>query len=502
LTSDNFEIKAEGGFSFQSDRIETSSVLATGFSNDDVDLKNDSSVDQKIRSAQELERSTQTIPIENNAAFFVSANSRFKDKFFVKATIRQEGSSKLSKNKNWGTFYGLGLGIETAKMLKLKSIKSFKPRIGLSRTGGLPVERGLSNDLVVEFTNSNGVLESRVERAGNESLKWESKNELNIGADLITEKFNVSIDWYGRNTKDIIVSQFVDPAIFGAFIQFGNLMDVHSSGIELNANIKLIEKKKFSYQADFIGSTFKTTVKRFRETFDVGGPFSGPGFGSTLAIRIKEGEALGDIFGPVLKDVDAFGEVIYEDINNDGQVITNIDQGDERIDFTVLGNALPKVELGWNNSLSLGTFELSIFLRSAIGHSKINSSRVFHEVIFDQPSFYNYVRTELYNPDLKFARFNSAFVEKASFVKLDNVRLTKRFTLSEDKFISNFSVSLVGQNLLTWTNYTGTDPEPSIVDNLQFDFNLGEGAALFPGFDRRVQYYPAKTLSLNLQLEF
>jgi len=502
ISSESLTMKFTGGFSAQSDEQGRSLVLTRGYPDDEIDLRNASSINQKIDAANEVEQSNFSIPIENTSAFYVGIDTKFKDNYFLNAIIRNEGSNLLSMNNNRATFFGVQAGVELKDILNISAGNSIRPKIGISRTGGIPLVRGLSRDYVVNYTDINGNTESRIERAGNNSLKWEAKDELNIGAEFSSQNLKLGLDWYKRNTKDIITSHSVDPTVFGSSTQYDNLMGVSSTGFEFYGLINVIEKNNFSYQTNLIAATFNTIVTDFRAPINFAGSFAWPGFGSTLAIRLEEGSALGDIYGPVMIGVDAEGEPIYEDINNDGQVITSGSQGDETTDFTVLGNAFPKMELGWNHSLKIGTIELNIFLRSAIGHSMINSARVFHEPTYLNPSFYNFVRTELYNPDLRFPRYNSAFVENASFVKLDNLRLTKRFKFEKDNFVSKLSISLVGQNLLSFTNYTGTDPEPVIIDPHTSKFNLGENSILYPGFDRRKQYYPARTYSLNINLEF
>ena len=111
--------------------------------------------------------------------------------------------------------------------------------------------------------------------------------------------------------------------------------------------------------------------------------------------------------------------------------------------------------------------------------------------------FYNLVNTELAVEGLRFARFSSLYVEKADFFKLDNLTISKSIVLNKEKRMSQLNISLTGQNLFTITKYTGSDPEPALLDSVTFG-----ASALAPGIDRRTNYLPGKSIILGIDFNF
>ena len=137
----------------------------------------------------------------------------------------------------------------------------------------------------------------------------------------------------------------------------------------------------------------------------------------------------------------------------------------------------------------------------------INTWRAFYEPRVGSQGSYNFINTELANPDIKNAKFSSHYVEKADFFKLDNLSIGYTFDISEEnKYLKGLRVSLSGQNLFTITNYTGSDPEPSLTD--QGNSDNGSSVVgnfrdpLTPGIDRRYNYFSATTITLGVNINF
>ncbi len=159
----------------------------------------------------------------------------------------------------------------------------------------------------------------------------------------------------------------------------------------------------------------------------------------------------------------------------------------------VLGKGTPDFELGWTNQLTLGEYTINAFFRGAFGHSLVNSFRVFYEPRVGSQKSYNYVNTEYATDEITNAQFSSYYVEKADFFRLDNLTISRPLNLNSDAFKS-VTVSLNAQNLFTLTNYSGTDPEPALVD---IEDN---GNPLAPGMDRRNSYYTARSFTLGVNI--
>ena len=136
----------------------------------------------------------------------------------------------------------------------------------------------------------------------------------------------------------------------------------------------------------------------------------------------------------------------------------------------------------------------------------MNTFRAFYEPVISTQSSYNYVNTELREPNLTSAQFSSLYVEKADYFKLDNLTIARRFDFGSGSAVRGLTVSLTGQNVFVLTNYTGTDPEPSLVDYGSSDnggvVDFSNPDPLSPGIDRRYSYFASRTVTLGVNLNF
>jgi iron complex outermembrane receptor protein len=242
-----------------------------------------------------------------------------------------------------------------------------------------------------------------------------------------------------------------------------------------------------NYTTGITFSTFNTKLVRFngetQRTFR--GNLGPPGLNGIQPILLEEGRVIGDIVAPIFEGLAEDGSRIITDQNGDG----TISQEDDAV---VVGNGLPDFELSWNNSLTVGKFDLSATFRGAFGHSLVNINRAYYESPLASQN-YNPVRTKYYLPELTQGEsWNSYYVEKADFFKLDNVTVGYNIDLKSD-VIKNFRVYASGQNLFVITGYTGVDPE------VHYDWF---GDPLAPGIDDRTSYFRSRTVSLGLNVTF
>jgi len=237
-----------------------------------------------------------------------------------------------------------------------------------------------------------------------------------------------------------------------------------------------------------------------------------PGQNGTFMVRVAVGEQIGQIWGPVFTGVETnvrdgvtYGEPTYKDINGDGTV--NVSQGSALADdgdFTELGNGIPAIEMGWSNQFTYKRWDVNAFFRGAFGHSLVNNFRAFYEPIDPGAiNSYNRVITDKAAAGLTTAKYSSLYVEKADFLKLDN--LTVGYTIPTDKVKGIQSLRLYGnvQNAFVLTKYTGIDPEPVLQDAGSADnggFQGGGGDVLAPGIDRRNNYFTSRTFTVGLTI--
>ncbi len=324
------------------------------------------------------------------------------------------------------------------------------------------------------------------------------------------------MDLYTRDINDFISLVNVDAALYnGISTRYENAGELRTNGLEFTVNYDLIKNEKINYNTGLIFSTYKTKLEKNPQGDQVIANLGSPGQNNTNVILVKEGEEVGQIWGPVFSgEVDASGTPILEDINGDGELIT--DQGSallDNADFTVLGKGLPDFELGWTNQITFGNWEINAFFRGVFGHSLVNSFRAFYEPIIGSQASYNFINTKLARPDIKTAQFSSYYVEKADFIRLDNLSIGYDIPWNQD-FIKSVKLTLSGQNLFTITGYSGTDPEPVLQDfgadnsaNSTISVNNGfiqesNPNPLAPGIDRRNSYFTSRTITIGLNVNF
>jgi TonB-dependent starch-binding outer membrane protein SusC len=500
------------GYSYQDFYNEGFNIEAGNFLVDTYDYNNLS--DQIVGDIRDGLATTGSFANMNRlVAFFGRANLNFKETYFLSATLRYEGSSRFGANEKWGAFPAVSAGVTLSNLFDIPAINNLKFRASYGVTGNQPGESYLSLQRVggrgFFFYNGRYVPAYGYTSNANPNLKWETKNEIDFGLDfsLLDDRLSGTIDWYKRNTKDLIlpVNVPVPPNLFGTTNV--NIGELENSGLEVALNYLAVKGTDFTWTTGVNVATFSTKVVSLTSgefSFGTGGVLyragmGAPGQNAFNLIRVKEGEELGQLWGPVQIGVNENGTPQFADLDESGSFCDCDD------DKTVIGSGLPDFTLGWNNSLTYKNFDLNIFLRGAFGHDLLNSYRGFYENNESTTiNNYNIVNTKHYNADITKAAVNSSHVEKADFVRLDNATLGYKVNVGGD-VIRNLRFYVSGQNLFTITGYTGVDPEVRYVDRNDSD-NGGRAETtddpLSPGIERRSTYFTTRIITLGVNLGF
>jgi iron complex outermembrane receptor protein len=501
INSDGFNLNLTGGYSFQQDNFSSKAFGLGDFPSDNMDYSYNIDASQDLLKAGFITANSSRGPDNKIIAFFGRANIVIDDAIYVNASVRREGSTKLGDGNKWGTFPAFGIGADLNKYIGTE-YDLFKVRLGYGETGSLPGPSGLSQ-VVYNFGYDSGDTGNTSQaRAANPDLKWESKAETNLGIDFAQGKLSGSLDVYSRDITDFILDTRVDVATYGFDRRFENSGKINTQGLELNLGYQVSD----NYQTNINLSTYNTTLEEYvLEDGDITANLGSPGQNSTNMVLIRPGEAIGQIWTPRFDGVNADGSPIFGDVNGDGTVTASQDKwNDENADFITAGNGIPTLELGWSNNVNIGNWSVNAFFRGAFGHSLVNTFRAFYEPRLASQSSYNFVNTELALPELTVAQFSSLYVEKADFLKLDNLTVAYNFDLSENSVINGAQISANVQNAFVLTNYTGIDPEPALVDggNLVASGPVTGGNVLAPGIDRRTNYFTARTVTIGLNINF
>lgn len=440
---------------------------------------------------------------------FARFNFNYKGTYFLSASVRAESFSGFGENEKTGYFPALSAGAELADIADLGPVNSLKLRVSYGITGNLPPSATLAlpvlgNGGIVDLdsdplTTDDSYVGIRQLQNQNPGLKWETKKEFDVGVDfaIFDSKITGTMDYYVRNVEDLLFNvpvtvgapSAVDPSLINtAGSTWLNLADLQAGGFEFSATYNNIKLGPVSWSPTINFTLYdKTTIESLSFSPEVGFEFlrfatpGSPGQNNNPIIENRVGQTLGNFYGPRFLGLDENNEyVLSADINSPD-------------DFEVLGNALPDGDFGFNNSFSMGDWDLTFFLRGSFGHELYNSYRGFYENQDSGSNTWNSVITDKTPVVASTPTFSDLYIEDASFIRLDNLQLGYNVPTSSD-WISNIRVYVAGQNLFTITDYTGIDPEVRYTDQANGD---GFTTSLSPGIERRNTYFTTRTITVG-----
>jgi TonB-linked SusC/RagA family outer membrane protein len=448
---------------------------------------------------------------EKLIAFFGLVNLNVKDMFFLTASARYEGSSRFGAENKWGLFPSIGGGVDLARFINNDAVNVLKFRASYGVTGNRPEDSyrsllrlGPSGNF---FYNGEFVPGYAPVSNANPNLKWEKKSEADAGIDfaMFESRLYGSFDYYTRTTTDLLFEYEVPvpPNLFTRALV--NLGEIKSSGLELSLTWDAVKKPDFTYSISLTPSyNLSNKLVSLSGTYngaelkygvrDLGG-MGAPGQSAVPLVRAEEGKPIGQLLALVYKEIDADGNLIFVDQNNDGTI--------DPLDRKIVGNGLPKILLGWGNNFTFKNWDLNVFFRGVFGHDLLNSYRGFYEVP-QMIKSYNLPKTakDMKNPTTgtylnnSSGILNSSHIEKADFVSLDNASLGYNFNLPKGGQFSRIRLYLAGNNLFFLTGYKGVDPNPRYGD-IEDNNN-----PLVPGIDRRNTWFRTRSVTFGANIVF
>lgn len=435
-------------------------------------------------------------------AFFGRVNFNFDGTYFLSASARYEGSSRFGANNKYGLFPAVSAGVTISNLVDIPLVNNLKARASWGITGNQPGESYISLQRFGRqgnfFYEGNYVPSYGPVSNPNPDLAWETKNELNFGLDftMLDSRLSGSLDYYTRTTSDLIleVPVPVPPNLFGTTLV--NIGELSSKGFEAALNYSVINTADFSWTTGVNLATNKTIVTSLTSgdlSYGSGGVIylagvGSPGQNDYRITRVKEGEELGQFWSWVQTGISDTGEPIFEDLDGDPDT-------DSENDKQLIGNALPNLTAGWNNTFNFKNFDLNFFFRGVFGHDIMNSYRTFYENT-GAASSYNVVKTKYYDERLRVAKYNSTHIEKGDFVKLDNITLGYNVPLDPNGAFRNLRVYVSSQNPFVITGYTGVDPE------VRYGDTEDDNNPLAPGIERRSTYFTTRIFTFGVNLGF
>lgn len=446
-------------------------------------------------------------------AFFGRANVNYDGTFFLNGSVRREGSSRFGVDNKWGLFWSAGVGVELANLVELPYFSELRLRASIGKTGQDAPVSGLSLSRLGPagsfFVGGQYIQSFSPVSNPNPNLKWEEKTEINFGLDFVAldNRLSGRIDAYQSTTSDLLfqIAVPVPPNLFPT--TWSNVGELSTQGLEFSLDYDILQAGSasgFTWNSGLIASFYSETMLDEYLTEDVQfiAEPGAPGLNNVQMIRIKEGEPIGQLWGPRFARIGDNGRWLFHAADGTEKEYEDLAFGADG-DEQILGNGLPDFQLGWSNRMSYGDFDASFFLEGVFGHQIANMFSTFYSVP-KQISSYNVLQDAFdlasLNDD---PRWSSYHVEDGDYVRLSNASIgyTLPASVLANTPIRRVRFYLSGNNLFTITGYSGLNPQVRYVDRNQGQ--SGQGATvgpLGPGIERRLEYFTTRSVSFGVNV--
>ena len=412
-------------------------------------------------------------------SFFGRLQYNWNDTYMLTANLRADGSSRLAPGHRWGYFpsFSAAWRVSNEKFMKhITWIDDLKIRGGWGQTGN---QSGLGDyGYLAMYSfgriqwwqpgNEHAVPTRTQSSLSNPELTWETTSQTDIGFDLtmLRNRLTFYFDIYYKKTSDMLMSITLPAGSAAARSLTYNGGEIVNKGIELAVSSKnLVGNLKWN--TDFNISFNRNKLTRLDLVPVYWGASTNSNVGQSV-VRNAVGHPLGSFWGYIADGVDSeTGDMIYRDVNEDGIVSAS--------DRTYIGDPNPDFIFGLTNTFSYKGFNLSILLQGSVGNDIYNVSRMDSEGMFDGRNQTTRVlerwrvpgqKTDV--PRVGFNQQNSTYyLEDGSYLRVKDITLSYDIPRSilKKMYLTRLMPYISFNNLLTFTNYSGRDPEVNQYGN-------------------------------------
>lgn len=410
-------------------------------------------------------------------SYFGRLAYNYESKYLFTANMRVDGSSKLHPDHRWGTFpsFSAAWRISSESFMNgLDWLDDLKIRGGWGQTGN---QSGIDDYAYLERYNISRVQWfDRGDSKGDENavpsvspgnlptkdLTWETTSQTNIGIDFtaFNNRITITADYYYKKTTDMLMHVGLPTGGALASTIIRNEGEMKNSGFEFSINSRNMQGK-FDWTTDFNISFNKNKLTKL-ELQPVYWDGRTSDFISDNVVRNVAGRSLSGFYGYISDGVNPeTGELMYRDLNEDGKITV--------ADRTYIGDPNPDFTFGMTNTFSWKNINLTIFIQGSYGNDIFNASRIETEGMYDGKNQSTRVlqRWKIPGqitsvPKANFDLKNSSyFIEDGSYLRVKDISLSYNIQTPALKKagIARIQPYFTASNLLTWTNYSGMDPE-------------------------------------------
>ena len=446
----------------------------------------------------------------SNMSWYMQADYSFKTRYFLQLAASLESSSRFGSNAQdaidfagvaWGLFPSVQAAwlVSSEKWFKFRPVNMLKLRAGYDITGNDAIDYFAARSYlqaVKFYDQSMGLQLGNVE---NDGVKWESTARLNLGVDalLFDNRLALSFDWFKSKTSDLMV-QKQHRFVTGMGTYWANGGELENTGFEFTANAKLIAGKNFQWELGASVGHYENEIVALDEALD---PVSV--YGGEVATMV--GQPVGVFWGyktdgVIASSADAgglfqrdaagqkeyfnAGDVRFVDINP-GNDPGCIDENDK----TIIGNPNPDFYGNLFTRLSYNNLQLDVTCNYSIGNDVYN---YYRRQLESGSTFYNQTanmanrwavegqQTDI--PAVAFgdpvgnSRFSDRWIEDGSYLRIKSIKLSYNVPVTAN-WLQGLTVWCAAENVYTFTDYKGMDPEFSVNNNVLYQ---GVDAGLLP----------------------
>jgi len=470
-----------------------------------------------IKDTPALASESQTIISDS---YFAIADFDYKGKYIFSGVVRREGSSLFGPETREANYFRASLAYRLTEDFKIPGVQELKLRASYGTAGIRP-----TYEMRFEtFDLRNGAATKST--IGNNQLKPAKTGELELGINIdFLDRFSFEFNYVKAVTDDQILRVPLSAATgFGA--QWRNAGEIEGTTLEASLNYDIIRNENFSWNLGIVWDKSKQKITRL----DVPSYLTGPGTQNTTFFRVEEGQNFGIMYGTdfiqSLSDLPVGLDANEFEVNGAGYVVDKATGStpvarvdDEGNAFFVIGDITPDFRMGINTTLKYKNFSFYTLFDWKQGGDVYNRTRQWlyrdsRHVDSTTPGIPASFYEGLYNT----GNPSSGFIEDGSFVKLRELSLY--YTLDGENmgnignFIESMKIGFIGRNLITWSDYTGFDPEitnqaeANRSDLTSRDTNGLGNDANTPGGDPNVfkvdnfPYPTTKSYSVSVKLNF
>ena len=456
-------------------------------------------------------------------------NYAYDDKYLVQGNIRRDGSSRFGENYRYGIFPSASLGWRISQENFFGNAKRYINDLKLRASyGTIGDQQAIGDyDYATYITVGEGGIfgPDQIHNVGsiqkgrsNPNLRWESKTTLNLGFDFaaLKSKLYGSVEYFSADSKDILVKLPVSWTDGSDITPWTNYGKVNNKGVEISLGFRE-QSKPFKYNVSVNMTSLKNTVQQLGQSYREGGingvnhSEEGRSVGDFYVVRtdgifqnwdeiyahskITINSTTGDTVANMIQPKAKPGDIRYKDSNEDGKIDKN--------DREFVGSPFPRFELGLQFSCDYKNFDLSLFITGVFGNMIYNNTKFWLERMDETSNLpanlvpwtpENQSTTTpraVMGPNDNTLSYSDRWMEKGDYVRIKNLQIGYNIpsTILKTKVVESFRFFAGVQNLLTFTKYSGYDPEISGGDI----FGKGNDNGHFP---------PVRSFNGGIQVSF